>query len=46
MDELPGLVEEVFRMSGIEVSDGGEEMGGVHAKIASILPIVAVTLPS
>jgi hypothetical protein len=25
--ELPGLVMEVFRMSGIEVSDGEEELG-------------------
>jgi hypothetical protein len=27
MGEFPGLVMEVFRMSGIEVSDGEEELG-------------------
>jgi hypothetical protein len=30
MDKLPGLVVEVFRMSGIELSNGGEELGGIH----------------
>jgi hypothetical protein len=30
MLKLPGLVVEVVRMSGIEISNGGEEMGGVH----------------
>ena len=30
MGEFPGLVAEVFRMSGIELSNGREELGGVH----------------
>jgi hypothetical protein len=31
--QFPGLVVEVFRMSGIEVADGGKELGGVHGQV-------------
>jgi hypothetical protein len=36
MNELPGLVVEVFRMPGIEVADGGEE---VHEHTSQSQPI-------
>src|SRR5215203_1566395 len=30
MLQLPGLVVPIFGVPGVEVSDGGEELGGVH----------------